>query len=393
MIQKNEHDIPGWLVSVLAVACGLTVANLYYAQPLLPVIAPALNIPASMASLVVTLTQLGYCAGLLFLVPLGDLVENKQLVVFSLNLLVFALVCAAIAPAAPLFMAASALIGLGAVAVQMMVPLAAHLAPAHKRGQVVGTVMSGLLLGIMLSRPVASLVTDAFDWHVLFIGSAVVAAAMSLGLRFLLPRRKPRASHSYPELIASLWHLLRDTPVLRRRAAYQAAMFAAFSLFWTAVPLELAGPTFGLSQRGIAWFALAGATGAIAAPIAGRLADLGWSRVGTLVSLLLAVVSFGVAVPGAGGSLVALVIACILLDVGVQSNLVLGQRAIFALSPEHRSRLNGLFMAIFFLGGAVGSGMAGLLLTHGGWPLVCAVGAAFPLAALCLFRVAEPAEA
>jgi predicted MFS family arabinose efflux permease len=174
-------------------------------------------------------------------------------------------------------------------------------------------------------------------------------------------------------------------PVLRRRAAYQTAQFAAFGLFWTAVPLELAGPTFGLTQRGIAFFALAGAAGALSAPIAGRLADRGWSRVATGACLTLAAISFVVAWLGGNGSLVTLLAAGILLDMGVQANQILGQRAIYALGAESRSRLNGLYVAIFFAGGAVGSATASIAYARGGWSLVCLIGLIFPLIGLAFF--------
>ncbi|WP_410210089.1 MFS transporter [Aquirhabdus sp.] len=384
---ERTQDLPGWLVGVLAMACGLTVANLYYAQPLLNIIAPSLGLPVSMSSLIVTLTQLGYCAGLIFLVPLGDLLENRRLVVSCLTALIFALALAATACGSIVFMVAVTLVGFSTVAVQMMVPIAAHMAPVAKRGQIVGTIMSGLLLGIMLARPVASLFTDAFGWRALFASSAVAMGITTVVMAYVLPKRQPDADHSYHELIKSLGVLLINTPVLRWRAAYQAALFAAFTLFWTAVPLQLAGPTFAMSQRGIALFALAGVTGAIAAPIAGMLADRGWSRFGTGASLVMVAIAFALAALGTHGSLIALVSACILLDMGVQANLVFGQRAIYALKAEHRSRLNGLYMAIFFVGGAFGSAIASLLFTHGGWNLVCAIGLAFPLLALGLFFV------
>ena len=377
--------MPTWLVWLLAAACGLTVANLYYTQPLLNIIAPALGLSTSMASLIVTLTQLGYCAGLIFLVPLGDLVENRRLVVSCLTVLVVALILAATASGSAMFLASTVLIGLSTVAVQMMVPIAAHMAPEEKRGQIVGVVMSGLLMGIMLARPVASIIADVFGWRAVLASSAIIMATTAFALSYLLPKRQPNVDHTYPELIQSLWSILRTTSVLRWRAAYQAMLFAAFTLFWTAVPLQLTGSTFAMSQHGVALFALVGVTGAIAAPIAGALADRGWSRLGTGISLMVVAISFVVAAFGTHGSLIALIISCILLDMGVQANLVFGQRAIYALNAEHRSRLNGLYMAIFFVGGAMGSAIASLLFTYGGWDYICIAGFVFPVIALCLF--------
>ena len=377
--------VSGWMIALLATACGLIAANLYYAQPLIGLIAPAIGLSRTAASLIVTLTQLGYCAGLVLLVPLGDLVENRRLTLLTLAGAVLALAVAAAATAAPLFLAASLAVGLGSVAVQMLVPIASHLAPDASRGRVVGNVMSGLLLGIMLARPVASLIASAFGWRFLFGASAVVMVLLGVVLRVLLPQRRPVAAHSYASLIGSLWTLLRQTPVLRRRAAYQASLFAAFSLFWTAVPLELAAAPFHLTQRGIALFALAGAAGAIAAPIAGRIADRGWSQVATGLSLAAVAVAFLLARLGGTGSMAALLVAGVLLDLGVQSNLVLGQRAIYALGAHARSRLNGIYMAIFFAGGALGSALASPATTAGGWALVSWIGVAIPAAALLLY--------
>lgn len=381
----TQQTLPNWMVILLASACGLIVANLYYAQPLIGLIAPAIGLDKAAESLIVTLTQTGYCLGLILLVPLGDLLENRQLVLWTMGGVICALLVATVAPSAHWFMAAALLIGVGSVAVQMLVPIATHLTPDASRGRVVGNIMSGLLLGIMLARPASSLLANEFGWRPVFGLSAVAMVLLALVLGRLLPERRPQAEHSYAELLLSLWTLLRDTPLLRRRAAYQAALFASFSLYWTAVPLLLAGPTFGLSQRGIALFALAGAAGAIAAPIAGRVADRGWTRIATGVSLGAVAIGFLLAKQGGMGSIALLLLAGILLDMGVQSNLVLGQRAIYALGAHTRSRLNGLYMAIFFAGGALGSSIASLSYLHGGWGLVSWIGCTFPIAALLLY--------
>lgn len=379
------NPMPAWLVFLLAAACGLIVANLYYAQPLIGLIGPDIGLDQSAASLIVTLTQIGYCIGLILIVPLGDLAENRRLISWTLSGVVLALLVASVAPNAPWFLAAALLIGLGSVAAQMLVPIAAHLTPDASRGRVIGNVMSGLLTGIMLARPAASLMAHAFGWRVVFGVSAVVMALLVLVLRRLLPQRQPHASHSYVELIRSMWRLLCDTPLLRRRALYQAALFAAFSLYWTAVPLLLAGPQFGLTQNGIALFALAGAAGALSAPFAGRMADRGWTQAATGASLAAVALSFGLSWFGGSGSLAALLAGGLLLDLGVQSNLVLGQRVIYALGAATRSRLNGLYVATFFFGGAAGSAVASITYASGGWHLVSWVGLVFPVAALLYY--------
>ena len=380
------------LVFLLAASCGIIVANIYYAQPLVGLIAPSIGLGAHTASLIVTLTQLGYAAGLLLLVPLGDIIENRRLLTLTVGASIPALLIIALAHHGATFLLAAVLVGMTSVAVQMLVPLAANLAPDHLRGQIVGNVMSGLLLGILLARPVASLIADAFGWRAVFFTSAAAMAALALVLRLTLPRRQPTADHPYLELLESLLALPFNTPLLRRRAAYQSAAFAAFSLFWTGVPLLLAHQ-FHYTQRGIAVFALVGAAGALSAPIAGRLADRNFRRIGTVVALLSIMASFilagwgGLAAHSAHYAVAALAASGVLLDAGVQANLVFSQRAIYALAPEMRSRLNGVFMAIFFTGGAIGSALVSPVLTHLGWAGICAIGMLLPALALLYFAL------
>jgi len=369
------------MILLFACACGLIVANIYYSQPLIGLIAPSVGMHPAAASLIVTVTQVGYCAGLLFLVPLGDLVENRRLVLWTLGGAIVALVLTTTATSAAGVLMATSLIGLGSVVVQMLVPMAAHVATDSNRGRVVGNVMSGLLVGIMLSRPIAGFVANRWGWRSVFGASAVVMTMLALVLWKLLPVRRPESTQSYGQLIGSLWTLLRDTPLLRRRALYQAALFGAFSLFWTAVPLKLAGPDFRLSQSGIAWFSLAGVAGALAAPLAGRVADRGLTRLATGMAMLIVATSFLVSRLDQGRSLMLLLAGAVLLDFGVQANLVLGQRDIYAIGSHLRSRLNGLFMAIFFIGGAVGSSVASVAMQEGGWVAVSWIGFGLPVAA------------
>ncbi|WP_459500222.1 MFS transporter [Bacillus sp. C1] len=383
-----DKEISAGLTILLAAASGIIVANLYYAQPLVGVISSAIGLSTSSAGLIVTLTQIGYVIGLLFLVPLGDIVENRKLVVTSLLLSAVALTATVFVKHGILFLVASFFIGVGSVAAQVLVPFASYLASESTRGRVVGNVMSGLLLGIMLSRPISSLVADIWGWNAIFALSAVVVVVLAIVLLKVLPTRKPTANTNYTALLGSMWQLLRTTPILRRRAIYHACVFGTFSLFWTTVPLLLSSPTFHFSQKAIALYALVGVAGAIAAPIGGRLADRGWTRFATGIALAVVIASlllplmvqsnspFGVAV---------LVVAAILLDMGVSANLVLSQRLIFSLGPEIRSRLNGLFMAIFFLGGAVGSSIGGWAYASGGWSATLWMGIVFPVIALLYF--------
>jgi predicted MFS family arabinose efflux permease len=387
-LQGKQQDIAGWMITLLAAACGIIVANLYYAQPLIGPIAVATGISPGAAGLIVTLAQVGYGLGLLFIVPAGDLIENRKMVLVLMAITCVALVGAAYAQGAAQFFLAAFVIGVSSVGAQVLVPYAAHMSLPETRGRAVGNVMSGLLMGILLARPLSSLVADLLGWHAIFGISAVVTALLALVLARYLPARRPPAGMHYFALLASMWHLVRTTPILRRRSAYHAMMFAAFSLYWTTSPLFLAGPTFNMSQKGIALFAFAGVIGVIAAPIAGRVADRGWSRPATCVAMLAVAASFLMTHFWSGGresSLAVLLASAILLDFGVSANLVLSQRAIYALGGEIRSRLNGLFMATFFGGGALGSALGGWIYAQGGWSATTWLGFAFPALALLYY--------
>ena len=341
----------------------------------------------------VTTTQAGYGLGLLLIVPLGDLVENRRLVVAILGVAILALLGAGLATGPAPFLLASLLIGLGSVAVQVLVPYAAHLTPEATRGRVVGNVMGGLMAGIMLARPVASLVAEATAPGVVFLLSAVLMAMLAVVLRLALPARQPPRGLHYGALLLSMGRLLLHTPVLRRRAIYHACLFCSFSLFWTVVPLLLAD-RFGLSQNGIALFAAVGMAGALAAPIAGRVADRGWTRPATGLAMVMVILALLLGLLGASNSFLgalALALTAVLLDLGVTANGVLGQRAIYALSPVLRGRLNGLYMATFFAGGALGSAAGGWSYARGGWALATVFALAPVLAALACFAT-EPKE-
>lgn len=370
---------------MMAAACGLIVANLYYAQPLAGPIAEAIGLPASATGLIVTLTQIGYGLGLLLIVPLGDLLENRRLIVTMVAAATVALLAAAFATTPVPFLAASLAIGLASTAVQMIVPFAASLAPEEHRGRVVGNVVSGLMIGIMMARPVASFVTGLSSWHVIFYLSAAVMIVLGFILATRLPKRVPHTKLSYGGLIVSLGTLYATQPVLRRRAFYQFCQFAAFSLFWTVTPLVLAGPAFHLSQAGIAIFALVGVAGAIASPIAGRLADRDLGRPATTLGIISVGVAFLITHLAPEGTTIALLllgVAAVLLDFGVAMTLVIGQRAIYSLGAELRSRLNGLFMATFFVGGALGSAVGAWAFAEAGWLLASSIGLALPIIAL-----------
>ena len=385
MSNSTHQPLSSGMTMLLAAAAGIIVANLYYAQPLVGPIGAALGMPPAAAGLIVTLTQIGYCLGLLFIVPLGDLLENRRLIVTGLVATGAALALAASATGAWQFLLAALAIGLGAVVAQVLVPFAAHLAPEATRGQTVGKVVSGLLLGIMVARPVASVLAGFGGWQAVFAIASAMVLALAVVLHFKLPQRRPAATQRYRALIASLWPVLANTVVLRRRALYHAGLFGAFSLFWTVVPQALAGPDFGLSQNGIAVFALVGMAGAVASPIAGRLADRGHTLGATAIALVVGALSFMLPLFAPHSKPLALgllALAAIVLDAAVAANLVLGQRALFALGAEIRSRLNGLYFALFFAGGALGSALGGWIYAAHGWHAALVAGMLLPALAL-----------
>ncbi|MBD9524149.1 MFS transporter [Ensifer sp. ENS02] len=392
---QRPAGISAGMTFLMAAACGLIAANLYYTQPLAGPIALDIGLPAEATGLIVTVTQIGYGLGLLLLVPLGDLLENRRLIVTMISLVTLALIAAGLSTTPGPFLTASLAIGLGSVAVQMIVPFAANLAPDAVRGRVVGNIMSGLMVGIMMARPIAGLIAGVSSWHTVFYVSAIVMVGLGALLWTQLPTRMPAVGRlSYGQLLKSMAQLLATQPVLQRRAAYQACQFAAFSIFWTVTPLYLAGPSFGLGHNGIALFALAGVAGAIASPIAGRLSDKGLVRPATAFGLVSVAAAFLMTQISEGSTfaLTLLTLAAILLDFGVTMTLVTGQRSIYELGADLRSRVNGLFMAIFFTGGAIGSALGAWAFASGGWWLASMIGLALPATAFTIFLTETRSE-
>lgn len=387
--QSIEVSEPsGALIALFAAACGLVVASLYYSQPLLDTIGHSFGVGEATSGLIVTVTQLGYALGLVFLAPLGDLFENRRLIATLLAATVVALVAGAFAPTLSAFIAASLAIGTTSSVAQILVPFAAHLAPARTRGRVVGQVMSGLLTGILLARAAAGIISGAIGWRGVYgIAAALLTVLLVILLREL-PARRPSFAQGYGALLASLGRIYRTEPVLRRRAAYQSAMFGTFSAFWTSVTFLLAGPNFHLSETWIGVFALAGAGSAVFAPIAGRLGDSGYERTASGCALVLGAAGFALTLLQT--RMWALVVGAILIDVAVQTSLVLGQRAIYGLNPAERSRLNTLYMATFFTGGAIASAVSSALYDRAGWGGVVAFGIALPAAAFGLWLTERP---
>ncbi|WP_372410899.1 MFS transporter [Streptomyces luteireticuli] len=375
----------------MAAACGLSAANNYFAQPLLEVIGRDLHMSATLSALVVTVAQVGYALGLIVLVPLGDLFERRRLAVTLCAATAVFLCVTASATNAAMLLAGTALTGLTSVAAQVVLPFAATLSPPEQRGRTVGTVMTGLLLGILLARTAAGLLSDLSGWRTVYWANAVLMAVMAILLRNALPRLRTPAGLSYPGLLASTAALFAREPVLRWRAVLGALSFAAFSVLWTAMAFLLSGPAYGWSESAIGLLGLVGAAGSLSASVTGRLADRGLvHRVsGTAALLLLA--SWGLlALGGSGGTwpLIALLAGVVVLDAAVQGVHISNQNLIYALHPEIRNRLTSAYMTSYFAGGAIGSALTSAVWGATGWSGACALGGALS-AALAATWLAE----
>jgi predicted MFS family arabinose efflux permease len=343
--------------------------------------AQSFSISKVAAGALITATQAGYAAGMLFLVPLGDRAETRQLVFALLIVTTAGMTIAGFAASFPILVIGALISGGTSVVVQILVPYAADLAPDHLRGRIVGRVVGGLLTGVLLSRTLGSWLAEATSWRVVFLTAAGFMAVLAVTLRFALPRREPTTTVPYGQLLLSTVRLAKTHPALRRRALYQAAMFGAFSAFWTTVSYVLTAPPFQYSQLGVGLFALVGAGGALIAPWAGRWADRGLSRPLTGAAFAVAAIAFGVAGFGRH-SIILLAIAAIAVDMAVQSTLVFGQHTIYQLDSTARARLNSVYLATFFVGGAVGSQLGSFAYESAGWTGLTIFGAALPILAL-----------
>jgi predicted MFS family arabinose efflux permease len=389
MEPATQVELP---ILACAITCGMMVGSLYFAQPIIDLIAPDLGIGNRLAGLIVTLNQVGYGVGLLLIVPLADMMENRRLILASLFATAAALAGLAFAPSAATFLAISVALGFCAAGAQVVVPYIASLALERSRGVAIGKVMGGLLAGIMLARPIASLVAEAAGWRAVFYGAAGVMLLIGGWLAIALHRRPVTSETRYVSTLRSLWAIFRDNPLLQRRAMYQGMAFAAFNVFWTTVPLTL-GRTFGYTQIGIAAFALVGAAGALAAPLAGRLADQGHVRLGT--GLALATIAVGFVVAGASVTIVSvalLAVMAIAIDAATQVNQVLGQHVINSLDAAQRGRLNALYMTGVFLLGAGGSLLATWVYAVGGWWAAALTGSGLAVIALAVFATERRAR-
>jgi predicted MFS family arabinose efflux permease len=382
--QHASGSLSRALTGVIAVATGAIVANLYYAQPLLHRIAADFHRGPGPTSWVVTATQVGYAAGLLLVVPLGDLHPRRTLVVRLFCADAVALVISALAPSLWFFAVASLAVGAASVAGQVMIPFAADLAPDKRRGRVVARIMTGLLLGILLARTVSGFVAQATGgWRGIYWLSAGLMICFALILWRVLPAEEPRPHRTYGALVGTSLRLLVTEPALRRRAWHGAVAFGAFSVLWTTIAFLLSGAPYHYSSAVIGLFGLVGAGGILAANVAGKLADAARVTLSTVTAGVLLIGSFALLWAGRT-SLAALIVGVVVLDMGTQGMQITNQAVIYALRPDARSRITSAYMVCYFLGGAAGSVGAGALYAAHGWAGVCLLGTGFGVATLAL---------
>lgn len=364
--QSTPFGISRGLTLLFAVAGGIAVGNLYWAQPLLANIAAALGVTPATAGLLVTVTQVGYAAGVFLIVPLGDTLNRRRLIPAVLACSALALGATALAPTFAVLLLTLLAVGLTTVTGQLLIPLAGDLARDDQRGQVVGTVVSGVLTGILASRTLSGLVADALGWRAIYVFAALMTALMLVLLLRGLPSLPARRRVPYSQLLGSVFTVVRQHRVVQVTMLISGTMFAVFTMFWTGLTFLLSAPPFSYSVTSIGLVGLAGLAGAVGAQRAGQLHDRGWSVPATGAALTLALTSLVLA--GVGGrSILVILIAVVLFDVAVQTVNVLNQTRLFAVDPAARSRLNTAFVTNNFIGGAIGSALAGVLWTHRGW--------------------------
>ena len=380
------HPLTLPLVGLLAAGAGLSVAALYYSQPMLGELQADIGASARQVGLVPTLTQLGYAAGIFFLAPLGDRFDRRRIILVKAAALVVALLAAGSSSAIGLLLVASLAVGLAATMAQDIVPAAATLAPEAQRGKIVGTVMTGLLMGILLSRVVSGFVAAHFGWRTMFVAAAVSIAGFAAVASRALPRFKPTTHLQYAALLASSAQLWKRHGALRRAALAQGLLAVGFSAFWSTLAVMLHASTWHLGSAAAGAFGLAGAAGALAAPVAGRLADTRGPELVPRLGTSLAAVSF--LVMAAGGllplnlQLWVIGIGAVGFDLGVQATLISHQTIVYGIDPGARSRLNALLFTVMFIGMSSGAALGSLALSQWGWPGVMLLAAGGAIAAL-----------
>ncbi|MBH0331527.1 transporter [Brevibacillus brevis] len=388
-----NSPMPRYVTLLFAVACGMSVANIYFAQPLLDHLSSEFRIDYSIIGILITLTQIFYAVGLLLLVPLGDLWNQRRLIIGQMFLSVVALIIVGTASTSTVLFAGIAAVGLLAVVTQTIVAFAATMAAPAERGRVVGVVTSGIVIGILLARTIAGVLTDLAGWRSVYLVSAAFLLLLVCVLFRVLPNREREVkSLSYLQLLGSVLMLFAQERLLRIRSVLAMLIFAAFSILWTPLVLPLSAPPLSLSHTAIGAFGLAGVAGALAAARAGKLADLGYGQRTTGFALSLLLLSW-LLISYTEQSLFALAIGIVLLDLAVQAVHVTNQSMIFTLGAEARSRLTAGYMVFYSIGSSAGSIASTYTYAHFGWEGVCTLGASVSALALMYWAVTRRVSA
>ncbi|MBC2579127.1 MFS transporter [Clostridium sp. DJ247] len=385
---ENKPVLNNLLIMVMAIACGLTVANLYYIQPLLADISKTFNVSETSVGFAAMLTQMGYAVGMIFILPLGDIRERRTLITIVLIFSILSLTSMFFSHNMFMLIISSFAVGVTSIIPQLIIPLAAQLSDPKERGQKIGTIMSGLLIGILVSRTFSGILGGYFGWRMVYIIAAIMMIILMVALRKLIPVCKPVNNISYIELLKSMIQLIKTESVLREASINGAMMFAAFSAFWTSLIFLLESSHYNMGSQAAGLFGLVGVSGALAAPLVGRIADKKGPRFVVGISIFTVIISY-IFFLLFGFKVLGLVIGVTLLDLGVQSCNVSNQTRVHSLSEETRNRINTVYMVSFFLGGAFGSFLGSYSYSHFGWYGVCIFGMATQVIAVIVHKTAK----
>lgn len=387
---KTKPILTNLLILIMAIACGLTVANLYYIQPLLADIAKTFHVTELSIGFAAMLTQIGYAVGMILILPLGDIKEKRSLIVIVLLCSIVSLISMSFSSNIYILIISSFAVGFTSIIPQLIIPLAAQLSNPQQRGQNIGTIMSGLLIGILLSRTVSGILGSYFGWRTVYLIATIMMLILMFILRKFIPLCKPISDIKYTQLLKSMINLIKTEPILRESSINGALMFSAFSAFWTALIFLLESSHYNMGSEAAGLFGLVGISGALAAPLVGKVADKRGSRFAIGICIIVVIIAylffflFGFKIWG-------LILGIILLDLGVQSCNVSNQARVHSLNEETSNRLNTIYMVSFFLGGALGSFLGSYSYSHFGWYGVCAFGMATQIIAVILHNVRRKA--
>lgn len=385
---KNTNVLTKLLILIMAITCGLTVANLYYIQPLLGDMAKSFNVHEVSVGSAAMLTQIGYAVGMIFILPIGDIKERKHLITIMLLFSVISLFTMAFSQNIYMLIISSFSVGFTSIIPQLIIPLAAQLSNPNERGKIIGTVMSGLLIGILVSRTISGLIGNYFGWRVVYIVAAIMMIILTLVLRKVIPVTNPVSEVRYFDLLKSLPKLIKEEPTLREASLNGALMFAAFSAFWTALTFLLESSHYNMGSQAAGLLGLVGIVGALAAPLVGKLADKKGSRYVIGICIMIVSLSY-ILFLALGFKIIGLIIGVILLDLGVQSSNISNQARVHSMNEEKRNRINTVYMVSFFLGGSLGSFLGSSAYSNFGWVGVCIFGIITQIIALFIHRITK----